>query len=815
MKNIDFRKHILPHIVAVVAFLVICIMLYHPLVFESKTINQNDINQGAGASSEIMHYRQETGKQALWTNSMFSGMPTYMISLHWIGSDFLNKLQQVVTMFLPGIIRENFMAFVTFYILLLAFGVRPYLALAGAIGFGLNTFYVVSIEAGHMWKVRAIAYMPLVLAGIHLVFKRKFWLGLIITAFALALEINANHLQITYYLLILVAIYGITQFVFAVKQNELPDFLKKTGILAVGALLAVSINIGRIWTTLEYGPYSIRGKSELTKNVENTSSGLDRDYAFSWSSGKWESMTMLVPDLYGGASGKAEIKNSELANTLRRNNVPQNQIEQYVAGTLGYWGDQPGTAGPVYIGAIICFLFVLGFFMLEPKQKWWLVLAIVFSIILSWGKNFSDFNYFIFDHLPGYNKFRAVTMTVVIALLCIPLMGFLSLEKLIKEGLTKQNLKYLLYAAGITGGIALLIALFATPPRLDVPQGSQIPDWFTNAVYDDRKSIIRADAFRSIFFIAAALAIIYFYLKGKISNWLTFSLMALLIAIDIGFVDTRYLNENSFIKKGHNDFFTETEADKVINQDKSLDYRVLNLQNPFNEARTSNFHFSIGGYHGAKIRRYQDLIEGYLSPEMQQIIKDKGITRDNSKIISMLNTKYLLAGTQKNAVLRNPYALGNAWFVHDIKAVNSPDEEYQSLGEINPATTAVMDQSKFKVPGITADSTAEIRLIKYNTNQLTYESHNQKDGLAVFSEIYYPVGWKATIDDKPANILRANYVLRALHIPAGDHTIEFSFKPKSYYVGNKITAAATGVYIVLILAGIFIAYKKNASSTEA
>ena len=494
--------------------------------------------------------------------------------------------------------------------------------------------------------------------------------------------------------------------------------------------------------------------------------GWTGDYAFDWSSGKWESMTMLVPDLYGGASGKADIKDSKLAQALQSNNVQPSQIGQYVAGTLGYWGDQPGTGGPVYLGAIICFLFVLGFFMLDAKQKWWLVVAIVLSIILSWGKNFTGFNYFMFDHFPGYNKFRAVTMTIVIALLCIPLMGFVSLEKLLKEGLTKENLKNLLYAAGITAGIALLIALFATPPRLEVPKGSQIPDWFSDAVYSDRKSIIRADAFRSIFFIAAAFGLLYFHLKEKLSGVLTFSVLALLVTLDLGLVDGRYVNEGSFIKKGHNSFFTETEADKVIDQDKSPDYRVLNLQNPFNEAQTSNYHFSIGGYHGAKIRRYQDLIEGYISPEMQQIIKDKGINKDNSKIISMLNTKYLLAGTQKNAAIKNPYAMGNAWFVDDVKMVNSPDEEYKSLANIDPATTAVIDQSKFKAQPVTTDSTAHITLTKYNTNTLTYQAKSQQGGLAVFSEVYYPVGWKATIDGKPADILRADYYI-AGHVHPG------------------------------------------------
>ncbi len=812
MKNIRFGKQILPHIIAVVIFLIVSIILYYPIILENKTLIQNDINQGKGASEEIVKYRKELGREILWTNSMFSGMPSYFINLRWSGDKFMSVAQDVLTLHLPRTVKENFLAFLTFYILLLVFGVRPGLAVAGALAYGLSTFYVISIIAGHMWKVRAIAYMPLVLAGIHSVYQGRKKTGFILTAFALALELYANHLQITYYLLLLVIIYGLFRLWEAIRQKQIKDFSVKTGLLILAALLALGINLGRIWTTLEYGKYSIRGKSELSTPAGHVSGGLDRDYAFAWSSGKWETLTIFIPNLYGGASGKHALKHSELSGVLKQNNVPENQIRQYEAATLGYWGTQPGTAGPVYVGAIVFFLFVLALFFVDKKFIWWLVAATVISIMLSWGKNFESFNYFMFDYFPGYNKFRAVTMTIVIAMLTIPLLGFMGLEQVIRLDNGKKVIKKMFIALGITVGLGLLIALFANPPAL---QGAQIPAWFRDAVDADRKYIIRIDVFRSLFFVLITFTGLYLYKTKKLSETVFSIALVVLILLDIGMVDARYYNKSDFVRKSRNNFFAETPADKEILKDQGLSYRVFNLQNPFNEARTSYYHKSIGGYHGAKIRRYQDIISRYLSKEHDRIISDKRLNAQNTKILSMLNAKYIMAGPQREAVFKNRFAGGNAWFVENILKVHNPDEEIAALSTTDLKTTAVIDESKFNIPANAGtDSTARISLTAYEPDHLTYESSNGKKGLAVFSEVFYPVGWIVRIDGREARQLRANYILRALEIPEGNHTIEFSFRPDSYYVGDKITFTVSLIYVLMLIFAVYLVYKESKSVPE-
>jgi hypothetical protein len=811
MKYIHFQKDIAPHLLAVLTFMIVSVILYYPIILENKTFLQNDINQGAGAGSEIVEYREHTGEEVLWTNSMFGGMPTYLISLRWAGSNFLNEVQRIITLYLPGSVRENFLAFIAFYVLLLAFGVRPYIAIAGALAYGLSTFYVVSIEAGHLWKVRAIAYIPFVLAGFRLVFHGRRFVGFVLATFALAMEINANHLQITYYLLLITLIYGAVQLIESVRRKRIARFAGDVGLLALAAILAVAINLGKIWTTMEYSPYSIRGASELRSNIQSTSGGLDRDYAFQWSSGKWESLTMLIPHLYGGASMLYTGKDSELSQVLRRNNAPADQIAQLEAGYLGYWGAQPGTAGPFYLGAIVCFLFVLALYVSDKTTISWLVGASVLGIVLSWGHNFQWFNYFMFDHFPGYNKFRAVTMTVTMPMLCIPLLAFYGLEQFMARQWDKKSKKMLLSAFGITAAATVLAGLFTSPPDV---VGEQIPRWFAEAVHSDRKDIILADTFRSLFFVAAAFAVVYFYKGGRIGTGLFPILLVALAVLDLGLVDKRYVHAEKFVKQSRNTFFTETEADKEILKDDNISYRVFNLQNPFNEARTSLYHKSIGGYHGAKLRRYQDLIEHHLAPELQQIIQDQSITRENTRVLSMLNTRYFLAGSGKNAVIRNPYALGNAWFVEDVAYVESPDEEIEKLAVIDPATTAVIDRSQFGEVTAHADTSAQIILEEYQPNRLVYSANTATGSLAVFSEIYYPKGWHATIDGTRADILRVNYVLRALEVPPGTHTIEFRFEPKSYTLGNKISYASIFVYIGLLAGGLVVFYRRKRSTDE-
>ena len=804
MDKSSFLAKALPHVIAIVAFLVVCLFLYRPIIFDGKVMDQNDINQGKGAASEIVEYREATGKEALWTNSMFGGMPAYLISLQWSGGQVLRTAQKILLLYLPRPVGENFLAFAAFYILLLSFGVRPYLAIAGAMAFGLSTFFIVSIQAGHMWKIRAIAYMPLVLAGARLVFSKKYLIGFILSSFALVLEINANHLQITYYLFLALVIYGISELISDIKARDVSAFLKKTGVLFLASILAVGANFGNLWTTYEYGQYSIRGKSELSDTPAESKAGLDRTYAFRWSSGKWESMTMFIPHLYGGGSGVYHGKNSEMGEALRRNNVQRNEINQYERAYLGYWGTQPGTAGPAYAGAVICFLFILAFFFVNDKTRYWMLAVVILSVILSWGKNFPAFNNLMFDLFPGYNKFRAVTMVIILALMIMPLMGFLGLELLIGAGWNKETQKKLFISGGISIFVALFAMLVTSPPAIE-----GAPAWLSDAIYRDRKGIIRADVFRSIFYVASTMGLIYLLVKEKISYKPFYAILIVLVILDLALVDSRYLNDSVYKKEASKAYLNRTPADEAILKDREPGYRVLNLQDPFNEARTSNFHKSLGGYHGAKIRRYQDLISKHLVVEMQQIMKDQKVTEANTNVISMLNAKYMLAGLQANAVIRNNNANGAAWFVKNVALVDSPDEEIRQIGAVNLSETAVIDQSKFKVGAIAYDSASQISLVEYRPDRLIYKARTGSNSLAVLSEIYYPKGWKAFIDGSEVEILRANYVLRALEISPGEHEIEFRFEPTSYYMGNKIMMISSYILLIALILGIYRLWKRS------
>ena len=809
MNKSGFFSKALPHIIAGVIFLAISIFMYRPIVFEGKIMYQNDMNQGKGATSEVNEYRNESGEEAIWTNSMFSGMPTYLTGLRWSGGTVIRTIQNTVSLYMPAPVGENFMAFAFFYIMLLCFGVRPYLAMGGALAFGLSTFYVISIQAGHMWKIRAIAYIPLVIAGVQLVFTRRYLLGFIITALGVALEINANHLQITYYLFILLMVYGLSELVFAIREEKLAELSKKVAILIVAAVLAVGTNFGKLWSTYEYGKISIRGKSELSSTPAESKAGLDREYAFRWSSGKWESMTLFIPHLYGGGSGIYNGKDSEVGELLQRNNVPRSEISQIERAYLGYWGKQPGTAGPAYVGAVFIFLFILSLFFLEGRHKYWMLSIVILSIMLSWGKNFPSFNNFMFDVFPGYNKFRAVTMVITLALTIIPLMGMMGLQKLIQLGLEKENQKKLFIAGATSIGVALFAWMVTDPPAVEGVQNV-----IADAIEKDRESIIKADVLRSVFYVAACFGLIYFLLKKKITFNIFAAIFIALVVLDLGLVDSRYLNSKVFVKPEENTYLDKTPADERILEDESLGYRVLNLQDPFNEARTSRYHHSIGGYHGAKIRRYQDVISKYIGAEMQQIIQDQGINKGNSGVISMLNAKYLLAGTQANGVIPNPHVNGDSWFVDEVRLVNNPDEEISTIGEVDLSNTAVIDKSKFDVGNVSVDSVAYIRMTEYSPNHLKYEAETNASSLAVFSEVYYPVGWKAFIDGEETEILRANYLLRALEIKPGKHTIEFVFEPRSYFVGNWIMMISSIVLLLVIILGIVQLWRNKPTAVE-
>lgn len=813
MPSIDFKKQLIPHAIAALIFLAVAVLFFAPVVLENKGLSQHDILQWEGAAKEIIDYREKTGEEALWTNSMFGGMPAYLISTVFSG-DLVVYVQKALSLWLPSPVYLVFLCFVGYYIMMIAFRVRPWLAIPAALAFGLTGFVIIAIGAGHNIKIAAVAFMPLVMAGIHLAYTRNRLWGFILTSLGLALELRVNHLQITYYLLLIALIYGLSRLVIAIMEKEQVNFAKTTGILIVAALLAVGANIGRLWTVYEYGPNSIRGKSELTSTEEEKPSGLDKDYAFQYSNGIAEPIFLFIPNFFGGASQQDLGSNSNLEKALQKNGMDRRQIKSQVENAPAYWGDQPLTA-PYYGGAVVVFLFVLGLFVLDKKVKYWILGAFVLGIVLSWGSNFSSVNYFLFDYLPGYNKFRSVTFAIVITVFAMILGGFLGLEKIINDGWSNQLQKKFLMAVGITGGFALLTALLAGMGGFAGPIDQRLagfPDWYLPALRADRLSLMRMDALRSLFYVLASAAILWLYFKGKVKLNIALIVVGALVFLDMFLVDKRFIDADSFKRNPHKTNFTANAADQQILKDKNISYRVYNLMGAFNDARTSYFHQSIGGYHGAKMRRYQDLIEFGITPETSTLIS--GLQSGNpdfrqSNVINMLNTKYFIAGDQANAVIANPEANGNAWYVNEIRKVAGADEEMKVLNEINTKSTAVVDTTLFKTTKSKYSGANIIQLIEQKPNYLKYETNCFEDGFAVFSEVYYPTGWIAKIDDTEVDILRVNYILRGLEVGKGNHVIEFEFKPDSYYIGNKIMLFFNVVILLVFVGGVYLSVKKS------
>ncbi|MBF9255289.1 YfhO family protein [Pontibacter sp. 172403-2] len=827
--SFNFRRDVLPHIVAIVIFLLLTALYFAPVLFEGKGLAQHDIQQFQGSAKEIQDYREKTGEEALWTNSMFSGMPSYLINTHYPG-DWSGTIHSVLTFDMPALAGNIFITLLCAYILLVALGMSSWLATIGAIAFAFSSYNIIILEAGHNTKSLSIAYIPMVLAGLLVALRRNLWLGAALFALGLTLNLHFNHLQMTYYMLLLVLVFAVVEIIFAIKNGTIADLLKRGLVLLVAAVLAVGVNFGRLYTTAEYSQYSIRGKSELsTKNSgDRTSSGLDRDYAFNWSYGVGETMTLLIPDFYGGSSSASLDKDSETYNAFTKMGVPPVQAEQIISqGLPMYWGPQPMTSGPVYVGAIICFLFVLGLSIVDRRWVSWLVAATVLSIVLAWGKNFEAFNYFMFDYFPGYNKFRAVSSALVIAQIAMPLLAMLALWKLIKErSQIKDFEKKLLLSGGITAGICLLVWLFAGMASFTSATDQQLiqAQFPIDAIRADRESLMRSDALRSLVFIVLAAGVLYFYLKNKISATVAIAGVGVLILIDLWAVDKRYLNDNDFQQQVVATHFAPTAADQAILKDKDPSYRVLYLPNPFNDARSSYFHKSIGGYHGAKLRRYQDVIDSVMSNELQGLIttfqnnptaETVTLALQNAPVLNMLNTRYIIYNDAA-APLTNPAALGNAWFVEDVRTVNSPDEALQALRNFDPTNTAIVDVSEFDVPSKSyTPNGSTIKLTKYNPNELTYEVNATGNQLAIFSEIYYPAGWQAYIDGKPVDHIRANYVLRALPVPAGKHTIRFVFAPQSYALGNTVSMISSILLLLVIIGAVVYAVKQKPEPAPA
>jgi len=807
MKNIKFTTHILPHAVAIAVFLIVTIFFYNPVFFENKALNQSDIQQWEGSSKSMRDFREQTGQEPLWSESMFSGMPGYLVNVEW-GNKAVGYLKSVLAFKLPHPVANIYLAFLSYYIMLLAFGIRPYLAIGGAIAFGLSSYLILGLSVGHSSRIGAIAFMPLVMAGIHLAFTNRKVLGFGVTAGGLALHFRENHMQMTYYLLLIVIAYGIVQLVRFIKAGQGKEFLKALGALIPAVLIAVGTFFGPMWAITEYTAYS-RGKSELTGPTGNEElAGVGKSYAFQYNYAIMEPMTLLIPNFYGGSSQNllAADRESNVYKALARSGDEKtfNQLAYY---TSAYWG--PQTPLPYYAGAIIAFLFAVGISFAERKYVWWLIPICVLAVMMTWGSNFATFNYFIFDYLPGYNKFRSVTFAIVMVIFAMPLLGFLGVEKIMQEGLDKSSKKKLLIALASTGGLCLFFLLFAGIFSFIREGEDQLPPWFISALADDRKSLLRSDAFRSLAFIAVTFIILYLEVWKKISPLAFYFLLIAMVTLDSAIVDSRYFGKENYKRKRENAAFVATEADQEILKDKS-DYRVYNLQNAFLEARTSYFHHSVGGYHGVKLRRYQDLYDSCLYKETNALIRNvQSGNMDLSQygVINMLNIKYMVFGPQRDNIIPNPANNGNAWFVRNLATAKSANEELSKVCELDTRNTAVVNASEFKVENFSFDSAASIHLTEHNPNYLKYESESQANAFAVFSEIYYPKGWIATIDGKETGIVRADYVLRALPIPAGKHTIEFNFRPKAYVIGNKVTAASSWIMLLVVLGSIGWTFK--------
>ncbi len=789
-KKITF-KDALPYIAGIALFIGL-IMAYCAPVLKGKVIYQGDSMSGACIGNEISTYSKETGNNTYWTNSLFSGMPTYQINCPTTSSKIITKLRSAYTLFLGSVWAWFLTYLFGFFILLRAFDINKWLSIIGSIAITLSTYFLIIIAAGHIHKVFAIGYMAPVMAGFIYIFKKRYLLGasltMLFTSFGMIL-----HPQMAYYFMLMIGIIGIAELYIHVKEKRLKDLAIGTAIFAISLGIGLGTGYSNIKSNSEYVKETMRGgHSELSSSEQK---GLDFDYATSWSYGIGETMTLMIPNFYGGSSHYDVGTSSNIYNEMVKQGVPKNNARQFCLSVPSYWGDQPFTEGPVYIGAIICFLFVLGLCIVKGPYKWALLGATAFSIMLSWGRNFEGLTSLFFNYFPMYNKFRAVSSILVIAEVAMPLLGFIAIQQIIDKKIDKQELKKsLLLSGGITGGICLFLAIlgksiFSFSSANDAQIFKQLPDWINELILDERATMLTSDAFRSFAFIALALIAIMLFANGKMKLKYFLPVLGCLILIDLWPINKRFFNDDNFVTaKDKKSYFAMQPYEEQILKDKDPNFRVLNLaSNTFNDPRTSYYLKSVGGYHPSKLRRYQDLIDAHIS-------------RGNMGVLNMLNTKYIIQNTKEGAVpMLNPDAMGNCWFADSLVVANTAKEESDALNSINIKNTIVTDAKFGNLTGnfnTAHDSAAIIRLTKYSPDVLEYSSSTSMDKTAVFSEIYYPFGWKAYIDNKPAEIFRANYVLRALNIPAGDHQIKFEFRPDSIYKGDKIAVA----FVIAMLA---------------
>ncbi len=804
MKN----NKIVPFLIAILVFVIVSLAYFSP-VLEGKKLFQSDIAQFRGISKEIVDFRAEHNQEPYWTNRVFGGMPAYNVSAYY-PHNYIKKIDLLLR-FLPRPADYLFLYFIGFFILLYVLNVEWKLAIVGALAFGLSTYFIIIFGAGHNAKAHAIAYMPVVLAGILSVFKRNYLLGFILTALGMAFQINASHPQMTYYLLFMVLILGIVYLIDAVKEKTIPHFFKSIAIMLAAVILAVGVNATSLLATQEYAQHSTRSKSELIiapdgKQKENITTGLSKEYITEYSYGIVETFNLLIPRFYGGGNRENLGKDSETYQFLK-DKIGRKQAKSFSENLPMYWGKQTFVEAPAYIGAVLIFLFILGLFLIKGKLKKWLLAATIFSILLSWGKNFPALTNFFIDYVPLYNKFRAVSSFQVIAELAVPLLAIITLNQFLKPEKEKdERLKYLKYTLYGVGGITLLFTLFGTSlfnfeSFRDASLEEQLPG-FTDAIIADRKSIFFKDSLRSLLLILFSTGLLWAFLKNKINKNITIIAFAVLILFDLVGVSKRYVNADDFVsKKQEEKPFQASVIDKKILKDTSH-FRVINFMvDPMNDASTSYFHNSIGGYHAAKPRRYQELF-------------NYQIAKNNFEVLNMLNTKYIIYPDNQGTpqLQLNIEANGNAWFVNEVEFVNTADEEIKALDSLKTKEKAVVNiEFKNLLPKIhfKNDSLATIKLTSYQPNKMVYESNTTTKQLAVFSEIYYKNGWNAYIDGKLTPHFRVNYVLRAMIVPAGKHEIVFKFEPTVIKKGNTITLISYVFLLLIPLGWFFIEKKKN------
>lgn len=823
-------------VAAVVLFALISFAYFVPASLDGRILFQHDASAGRGMGHEQQTYFERTGERTRWTNSVFGGMPTYQTAPSYKSTDALSKVMDAYHLWLPENVWYVFAYLLGFYILLRAFDFRQELAVLGSIIWAFSSYFFIIIAAGHIWKVMALAYLPPMIAGLVLAYRGKYLWGFILTALFTAFEVKANHVQMTYYYLFVVLFMVIAYLVQAIKNKQLLHFGKATAVCAAAACLGICMNLSNLYHTWEYSKESMRGKSELVKaNTANqTNSGLERDYITQWSYGIGETWTLLIPNAKGGAS----VPLSQNETAMKKADPNFIQIYQQIG---QYWGEQPGTSGPVYVGAFVMMLFILALFIVKGPMKWALLAATVLSILLSWGKNFMPLTNFFIDYMPMYAKFRTVASILVIAEFTIPLLAMLGLKKILDTpSILNKQIKYVYISFGLTAGFCLLFALmpsvffsnFVSAQELEAMKS--IPAEYQGQLIANlremRQAIFTDDCWRSFFIIVIGTFLLLLYRANKLKKSAFVGLVIVLCLVDMWQVNKRYLNDGMFVEKSVRDNPIEmTPTDQQILQTKELDYRVLNLAtSTFNENETSYFHKSIGGYHPAKLRRYQEMIETYISPEMEKLMKSiveaqGDMTKLNgdsiSPVLNMLNTKFFIMPLQggQTVPLKNPYAFGNAWFVDKVTYVNNANEELEMVGKLNLRAEAVADKKFRDVLGSSCeqDHHAQVTMKTYEPNQLTYEVESAKGGVLVFSENYYPE-WTATVDGKEVPVGRVNYILRAIQVQPGKHQVVLSFFPKSVDRTETVAYIAFALLVICILLGIGleIRHRKTGATTQ-